>query len=112
MNKVFPIKDGKKLNEIISGLADYQTDHERRIYLLFMVGICTGLRIGDIIGSTVGQVNHGDKIRLEEQKTGKAQTIKINQKFPKNKRFRTTSALSLSSVAPRLPTLAVMEENS
>ena len=78
MNKVFPIKDGKKLNEIISGLADYQTDHERRIYLLFMVGICTGLRIGDIIGLTVGQVNHGDKIRLEEQKTGKAQTIKIN----------------------------------
>ena len=78
MRRVSPIKDEKKLNEIINGLADYQTDHERRIYLLFMVGICTGLRIGDMIGLTVGQVNHGDKIRLEEQKTGKAQTIKIN----------------------------------
>ena len=81
MKKVYPIKDKKKLEEIINGLADYQTEREKRIYLLFMVGICTGLRIGDIIRLRVGQVNHGDKIRLEEEKTGKRQEIKINRQL-------------------------------
>ncbi len=81
VNTVFPIKDAKKLNEIIKGLADYETERERRIYLLFMVGICTGLRIGDMIGLTVGQVNRGDKLRLIEEKTGKEQSIKINKQL-------------------------------
>lgn len=81
MNKVYPIKDRKKLQQIISGLSDYKTERERRIYLLFMVGICTGLRIGDIVGLRVGQINNGDRIRLVEEKTGKQQKIKINKQL-------------------------------
>ena len=46
-----------------------------------MVGICTGLRIGDMIGLTVGQVNRGDRLRLVEEKTGKEQSIKINKQL-------------------------------
>ena len=81
MREVKPIRDAKKLHEIVSGLADYQTPHERRMYLLFMLGICTGLRIGDLIGLRVCQVNHGDKLRLREEMTGKAQEIKIGQRL-------------------------------
>ena len=62
MKTVFPIRDKDKLQEIITGLADYKTEHERRIYLMFMIGICTGLRIGDIIGLKVGQVNKGNEL--------------------------------------------------
>lgn len=79
MREVKPIKDAKKLLEIETGLADYQNDHEKRIYLLFMIGICTGLRIGDLIALRVREVNHGDKLRLQEEKTGKRQEIKIIQ---------------------------------
>lgn len=81
MREVKPIKDAKKLREIVAGLADYQNDHERRVYLMFMVGICTGLRIGDLIALRVREVNHGDKIRLQEEKTGKRQEIKIGQRL-------------------------------
>lgn len=81
MKTVYPIRDAIKLNEIIKGLADYQNEHERRIYLIFMIGICTGLRIGDIIGLKIGQVNKGDELRLIEEKTGKQQKIKINKQL-------------------------------
>lgn len=81
MREVTAIKDGNKLREIVAGLSDYQTEHERRIYLLFMVGICTGLRIGDLIGLRVYQVNHGDTLRLREEKTGKTQEIKIGKEL-------------------------------
>ena len=83
MNEVKPIKDAKKLAEIIEGLADYQTAHERRIYLLFMIGICTGLRIGDLIKLQAKHLNHGQKIVLEEEGTGRIQEIKINQTLRK-----------------------------
>ena len=81
MKTVFPIRDREKLQEIIQGLADYKTKHERRIYLLFMIGICTGLRIGDIVGLKVGQVNKGNELRLIEEKTGKQQKIKISKQL-------------------------------
>lgn len=81
MKRVYPVKDKRKLEKIIYGLADYKTEREKRMYLLFMVGICTGLRIGDMIRLRVGQVNHGDRIRLEEEKTGKRQEIKINRQL-------------------------------
>ena len=81
MREVKPIKDAKKLEQIAAGLADYQDEHERRIYLLFMMGICTGLRIGDLVGLKAAQVNRGDKLRLIEEKTGKKQEIKIPKRL-------------------------------
>lgn len=81
MREVKPIKDGKKLGEVVSGLSDYRTDHEKRIYIMFMIGICTGLRIGDILRLKVSDVNHGDIIRLKEEKTGKLQEVKIGQRL-------------------------------
>lgn len=81
MNEVYPIKDEKKLREIIFGLKDYRNMYEKRIYLLFMTGICTGLRIGDLIRLKVGQVNHGDTIKVIEEMTGKCYTVKINKQL-------------------------------
>ena len=81
MREVKPIKDERKVKEIWEGLANYRTEHERRIYLMFTLGICTGLRIGDMLGLRVCQVNYGDRLRLREEKTGKAQDIKIGKRL-------------------------------
>lgn len=78
MNTVEPIKDIDLLDSILQELEEETDEHWKRIYLLFITGIYTGLRISDIVGLRVGQVNTGDKLRLEEIKTGKKTNIKIN----------------------------------
>ncbi len=57
--------------------------HERpRDYCLFVIGINTNLRAGDISRITVGQVRHlqpGEHFILREQKTGKLKQITVNR---------------------------------
>ena len=50
--------------------------HGRRMYLMFMVGIYTGLRISDMVRLRAGHVR-GDEITLIEEKTEKEQVIPI-----------------------------------
>ena len=49
MNNVRPIKDPDKLREIREGLAQLTDWHGERMFLLFEIGINTGLRISDMI---------------------------------------------------------------
>lgn len=79
MNKVQPIRDRGLLERIQTELSESTEKHWKRIYLMFMIGIYTGLRISDILKLQVQHVNKGDYIRLREQKTGKGQEIKINR---------------------------------
>ena len=44
--------------------------HWRRIYLMFMVGIYTGLRVSDLVRLRAGHVR-GEEIILIEEKTDK-----------------------------------------
>lgn len=76
MNTVQPIKNADKLQEIQAGLEADQTAHGRRMFLLFMCGIYTGLRISDLVRLKAGNVR-GCEIILREQKTGKTQTIPL-----------------------------------
>lgn len=81
MNTVEPLRDGELLGRIQRELEAETSEHWKRIYLLFMTGIYTGLRISDIVALRVENVNSGDKIRLRERKTekwGKQANIKIN----------------------------------
>lgn len=81
MNTVEPLRDAELLGRIQRELEAEENEHWRRIYLLFMTGIYTGLRISDIVRLRVENVNNGDKIRLREKKTekwGKQANIKIN----------------------------------
>lgn len=73
MNYVQPIRDQQKITEI-KALLKRQSGRD---YLLFVMGINTGLRIGDILPLRAGDVK-GSHIIIREQKTGKAKRFKIN----------------------------------
>lgn len=77
MNNVRPIKDPDKLREIREGLAQLTDWHGERMFLLFEIGINTGLRISDMIRLKKKHVC-GDWIETVEQKTGKTTRIPLN----------------------------------
>ncbi|MDM8127021.1 site-specific integrase [Paraclostridium benzoelyticum] len=84
MNYVEPIRD----SEILSNMCLYLKENNDRNYVMFLLGIYTGLRISDILKLRVKDVidltNKKDKRRikkqiiLREQKTSKQKIIKIN----------------------------------
>lgn len=78
MNTVYPIKDRKKLAEILAGLERETDTTWKKIYLLFATGIYTGLRISDIVPLQKRHVM-GMYIETIEQKTGKRQQIALPQ---------------------------------
>ncbi|CEG29812.1 site-specific integrase [Bacillus sp. B-jedd] len=72
MNFVQPIRDP----EIIAGIKQYLRDESDRNYMLFVLGINSGLRISDILPLRVkdAQKSH---FTLRETKTGKQKRIQI-----------------------------------
>ena len=77
MNKVKPIKDEAKLSLIQEELEKETDPRGERMFLLFMVGLHTGLRISDLVRLKVKHVS-GDEIRLVEKKTGKKTVIPLD----------------------------------
>lgn len=80
MNTVEPLRDPRKIASIKKML---KGDNPRD-YLLFVMGVNTALRIGDLLRLRVGDVldEHGaikNTLRLREQKTGRERTIRLNQ---------------------------------
>lgn len=73
MNFVQPIRDP----EIIDGIMKHLKEANRRDYILFVVGIYTGLRISDILKLKVGDLR-GKDINIREKKTGKQKRFPIN----------------------------------
>ena len=80
MNKVRPIKDPDKLREIREGLAALTDWRGERMFLLFEIGINTGLRISDMIRLRKKHVC-GEWIETVEKKTGKATRIPLNTRI-------------------------------
>jgi integrase len=74
MQIVEPIRDTQKITEIKKILKD--TNY--RDYVLFVVGINTGLRISDILKLKVIDVKDKQCITIREQKTNKHKRIPIN----------------------------------
>lgn len=74
MKFVQPIRDPQK----IEAVKEYLNLRSERNYILFVLGINTGLRIGDILQLKVSHIK-GSHIDIVEQKTGKSKTVKINQ---------------------------------
>ena len=60
----------------ISKIKTYLKNKNLRDYLLFVLGINSGLRISDLLLLTVDDVKEKDRIQLREKKTGK------NKDFP------------------------------
>ncbi|AUN12794.1 MAG: site-specific integrase [Paraclostridium sordellii] len=84
MNYVEPIRD----SDILANMCLYLKENNNRNYIMFIMGIYTGLRISDILKLRVKDVidisNKTNKrkikkqITLREQKTSKQKIIKIN----------------------------------
>jgi len=74
MKFVQPIRDQRKIDAI----KHFLKNRNERDYVLFMVGINTGLRISDILNLTVKDVL-GTHIDITEGKTGKRRYIKIRK---------------------------------
>lgn len=74
MNYVEPIRD----NTLVHRISDYLKESNDRNYILFLLGIYTGLRISDILNLRVRDVHRKKCISIRERKTGKQQLLEIN----------------------------------
>lgn len=52
---------------------------DKRRYCMFILGINTGLRVGDLVGLKVGDLRNRDYLIVVEQKTEKRRRLIINQ---------------------------------
>lgn len=77
MNEVQPIKNPDILRQIQEELASRTDAHGERMFLLFELGIHTGLRISDLVRLKKKHVC-GEFIEITEKKTGKATKIPLN----------------------------------
>ncbi len=74
MELVEPIRNKKQ----ITALKNYLRGRNRRDYLLFVLGINSGLRISDLLKLTVADVQNQDRISMREQKTGKRKDFPLS----------------------------------
>ena len=77
--KVQPIKDEKKIKTIKKMLYENPRNH-----LIFVMGLNTGLRMGDLLKLKISDVvgkKLGDKVDVKEQKTGKYNYFIINKEI-------------------------------
>ena len=77
MTSVEPIRDREKI-EIIKVILK---ENNYRNYILFLLGINSGLRISDILKLKVQDVKNKDYIELTEQKTRKYKRLPITNSF-------------------------------
>ena len=79
MNKVEPIRDKETIRNIIN----YLKETNKRNYIFFLVGIYTGLRVGDILSLKIKDVYNKPGIKIKAKKTGKDINIKFNKELKK-----------------------------
>ena len=77
MKKVEPIRDKDEIKEMKAVLKRQNF----RDYLLFELGINSGLRISDLLQLKVKNVKNKDKVELKEQKTDKIKSFTINPRL-------------------------------
>lgn len=79
MNTVEPIRNPRDIKSFKLHLQEI----DQKYYMMFMLGINTGLRISDILKLTVADVTRDDKsirddVSIVEKKTSKAKTFSLN----------------------------------
>lgn len=72
--RVDPIKSRKDVEKV----KRYLYEKDKRYYLIFVLGVNTGLRISDIVGLKVKQIYKKRYVYVKEKKTSKPHEIKIN----------------------------------
>lgn len=79
MKYVQPIRDKKQ----IENMKRYLKESNIRDWLLFVLGINSGLRISDLLKLTVEDVNGRDRISIKETKTGKTKDFPLSDNCKK-----------------------------
>ena len=79
MEFVEPIRSQKQ----IDNMKRYLREQSQRDYVLFTLGINSGLRISDLLKLTVEDVKGKDRISIREQKTGKTKDFPLGSKSVK-----------------------------
>lgn len=79
MNYTEPIKD----KELIKDIAKYLKNNNERDYVLFAMGVYSGLRITDILNLRVANVKNKTEFILIEKKTNKRKALNINNNLQK-----------------------------
>ena len=74
MEYVEPIRDKKK----IEAMKKYLKGVNLRDYLLFVLGINSGLRISDLLSLRVEDVRHAERVVIRESKTGKTKDFPLS----------------------------------
>jgi integrase len=74
MNTVDPIRDVEEIKKMKSCLLNFSY----RDYLVFLLGINTGLRISDLLNLKVADVKNKNQIIIREKKTGKEKKFTLN----------------------------------
>ncbi len=77
MNYVEPIRDKAKVMSIAHCLK--ATDD--KYYIMYMIGIHSGLRVSDILRLRIGDVRNKSEIRLREKKTGKEKFFPVSEEL-------------------------------
>jgi integrase len=72
---VQPIRDKKQLEDMKWALRRHCSERD---YILFLIGINTGLRVGDLLKLKVTDLKRKKKIVIQEGKTKKPRTINIS----------------------------------
>ena len=63
---------------MVEDIANYLRDPSERNYIMFLMGIYTGLRISDILQRRISDVKDKENIVLREQKAQKRREIGVN----------------------------------
>lgn len=74
MNYVQPIKEP----DTVESMANYLKKNSERDYIMFLIGIYTGLRISDILKLKIYDVKNRDTVNIREKKTGKQRIFPLN----------------------------------
>lgn len=79
MNYVEPIRDP----EIVHDLGEYLKEIDMKFYIMYQIGIYSGLRVSDILKLKVKDVKGKKEIKLRETKTGKEKIFPLNTRLQK-----------------------------
>lgn len=79
MELVEPIRDKKA----VENMKLHLKEHDLRGWLIFIVGINSGLRISDLLTLTVEDVKNRDRITVREQKTDKRKDFPLSESVKK-----------------------------
>ncbi len=77
MNFVEPIRD----KTTVQNIADYLKAKDPKYYMMYMIGIYSGLRVSDILKLRVCDVRGKDQIKIREKKTGKEKIFPVNREL-------------------------------